>query len=118
MSNVLQFFPLSPDRTCQLRHWFVEQGMERAGHVAAVSVAITTDGVVNAKGCGIEPEHAEVMLEELRALVSRLEGVVADNAPSTLAKRHKGHVIPLQTQVTTRYQVLCPGPVKTCSDSA
>lgn len=86
MSNVLPLFPRSTDRTCQLRHWFVEQGMERAGHVAAVSVAITTDGVVNTKGCGIEPEHAVVMLDELKALVTRLEVYVADKAPELLRR--------------------------------
>lgn len=96
MSNVLPLFPRSTDRTCQLRHWFVEQGMERAGHVAAVSVAITTDGVVNTKGCGIEPEHAEVILEELKALAVRLEVFAAGQAPVPRRVPHQCQVIQLR----------------------
>jgi hypothetical protein len=72
------------NRKLELRNWFLEQAKEPAGHVAAVSVSITGDGMVNTSGCGIEPEHAVVILEEIKEVVARLEDVAY--GPKTTAK--------------------------------
>lgn len=96
MSNVLPLFDSRLDRLTELRQWFTEQASRPAGHVAAVSIAITGDSMVNTSGCGIEPEHAAVILEELVGVMARLEAIVAGNAPSAMAKRHQCQVIPLR----------------------
>lgn len=77
MSNVIPLFPSQHDITSQLRYWFMDQAIEPAGHLAAVSVAITADGMVKSKGCGVEDEHAPIILDELKAMVARIEAVVA-----------------------------------------
>lgn len=96
MSNVLPLFDSRLDRLRELRQWFSEQASEPAGHVAAVSIAITGDGMVNTSGRGIEPEYAAVILEELKGVAARLEAIVAGNAPAPMAKRHQCQVIPLR----------------------
>lgn len=64
------------NRKAQLRKWFLEQAQEPAGHVAAISVSVTGDGMVNTSGCGIEPEYAELILEELAEVQRRLNEVI------------------------------------------
>lgn len=95
MTNVVPLFIPRSNRAAQIRSWFVEQGMEPAGHVAAVSVAITTDGQINTRGCGIEPEHAAVILDELKGLVARLEVFVADEAPDLLVQTSSHQALPV-----------------------
>lgn len=79
-----------------MRQWFTEQAHEPSGHVAAVSVAITGNGMVNTSGCGIEPEHAAVILEELKGVVARLEAIAAGQAAVAPAKRQQCQVIPIR----------------------
>lgn len=91
MSTVIPLFQAPPDRTTQIRHWFMDQGMEPSGYLAALTVAITAEGIVNTKGCGIEPEHASIILAELKALVGRLERLVHAEAPGM-----PSNVVPLR----------------------
>ena len=98
LRNVLPLFVSRRARLAELRQWFAEQASEPSGHVAAVSVAITSDGMVNTSGRGIEPEHAAVILEELRIVESRLEAIVAGHAPTSREVRLKCQVIQLRPQ--------------------
>jgi hypothetical protein len=43
--------------------------------------------MVKSSGCGIEPEHAAVLLEELKGAVVRLEAVVAGEQPAPIVKQ-------------------------------
>ena len=95
MRNVLPLFDPRRARLTELRQWFTDQAQEPAGHVAAVSVAITGSGMVNTGGCGIEPEHAAVILEELRTVVSRLEAIVTGQAAAPRQAPQQYQVIPL-----------------------
>lgn len=96
LRNVLPLFDSRRARLAELRQWFTEQAHEPSGHVAAVSVAITGDGMVNTSGCGIEPEHAAVILEELKGVVARLEAIATGQASVVPVKRHQCQVIPLR----------------------
>lgn len=96
MRNVIPIFDPHRARKAELRQWFTDQAHELAGHVAGVSIAITGDGMVNTSGRGIEPEHAAVILEELKGVAARLEAIVAGNPPATTAKRHQCQVITLR----------------------
>jgi hypothetical protein len=71
--NVKQLFEPNAQRIADVRCWFADQSVSD-DHVAALSVAITADGMVTTSGCCIEPEHAVVMLDELRQLIKRIEG--------------------------------------------
>lgn len=102
MSNVIPLFPQQYDITSQLRHWFMDQAIEPAGHLAAVSVAITADGMVKSRGCGVEDEHAPIILEELKAMVGRLEKIVAGEVPATKAQRLKCQVLPMRSRFAGR----------------
>lgn len=104
MRNVLPLFDPRRARLAELRQWFTDQAQEPAGHVAAVSVAITGNGMVNTSGCGIEPEHATVILEELRTVVARLEAIVAGQAPAPRQAGHQCQVIPLRPRAPIRAQ--------------
>ncbi len=104
MSNVLPLFDSRRTRMAELRQWFTDQSHEPAGHVAAVSVAITGDGMVNTSGCGIEPDHAAVILEELKGVTIRLEAIVAGNAPRSKTVRAQCQVIPLNPSAYIRAQ--------------
>ncbi len=96
MRNVLPLFDPRRARLAELRQWFTDQAQEHAGHVAAVSVAITGNGMVNTSGCGIEPEHAAVLLDELKGVMARLEGILAAESPEPCQARHQCQVIPLR----------------------
>lgn len=75
MSDILPLHHPRQSRAAELRQWFMEQVNEPAGHVAAVSISITADGMVNTGGCGVEPHHALTMLEELDEVRKRLEEI-------------------------------------------
>jgi len=62
LQNVLPLFDSRRARLAELRQWFIDQAQEPAGHVAAISVSVTGDGMVNTSGCGVEPEHAAEIL--------------------------------------------------------
>jgi len=97
LNNVLPLFDSRRARMAELRQWFTEQAQERSGHVAAVSIAITGNGMVNTGGCGIEPEHAAVILEEIKGVVARLEAIATGQKSAELAKRpNQCQVIPLR----------------------
>jgi hypothetical protein len=97
MRNILSLFDARRARLAELRQWFNEQAQEPSGHVAAVSVVITGDGMVNTSGCGVEPEHAAVILEELKGVVARLEAIATRQAsPEPARKVHQCQVIPLR----------------------
>ena len=102
MRNVLPLFDSHRARVAELRKWFTEQAHEPSGHVAAVSVAITGDGMVNTSGCGIEPKHAAVILEELKGVVARLEAIAAEDAPPQRLASHQCQVIPMQSHFAAR----------------
>lgn len=104
MSNVLPLFDPRRARLVELRQWFTDQAQEPAGHVAAVSVSVTGDGMVNTSGCGIEPEHAAVILEELRTVAARLEAIVAGQAPASRQLRRQCQVIQLRPRAPIRAQ--------------
>ena len=93
MSNVLPLFHPRQSRTAELRQWFVQQAREPAGHVAAVSVFITGDGVLKTSGRGVDAERAEVMLAGLRSVVGRLEAMAAEEALGQHHATRQGQVI-------------------------
>ena len=72
MSSVASLFTPNAQRIANVRRWFVDQSVGD-DHVAALAVAITSDGRVVSGGSNIETEHAMVMIEELRALIQRIE---------------------------------------------
>lgn len=82
LRNVTPLFNPHRARLAELRQWFISQAQEPVGYVAALSVGITGDGLVNTSGHGIEPEHAAVMLDELKSVVARLEAIAFGGAPS------------------------------------
>lgn len=97
MRNVLPLYESRRARMAELCQWFTEQALEPSGHVAAVSVAITGDGMLNTSGCGIEPEHAALILEELKGVVARLEVIATWQAPAVSAgQADQCQVIPLR----------------------
>ena len=96
MSNVLPLFRPRQSRTAELRQWFAEQAREPAGHLAAVSVLITGDGVMKTSGRGVDSEHAQVMLAGLRSVVGRLEAIVAEESPMRHQASRQGQVIPFR----------------------
>jgi len=96
LSNVLPLFHPRQSRTAELRQWYVQQAREPAGHVAAVSVFITGDGVLKTSGRGVDAEHAPVMLAGLRSVVSRLEAIVAEESPGQHHTIRQGQVIPFR----------------------
>ena len=97
MRNILPLFDAHCARLAEMRQWFNEQAQEPSGHVAAVSVVITGEGMVNTSGCGIEPEHAAVILEELKGVVARLEAIATGQASPEQARTvHQCQVIPLR----------------------
>ncbi len=105
MRNVIPLFDSRRARLAELRQWFTEQAQDRSGHVAAVSVTITGNGMVNTSGCGIEPEHASVILEELKGVVARLEAIATGKVPAASAvRRHQCQVIQLRPRSTIRSQ--------------
>lgn len=105
MRNVLPLFDPRRARLAELRQWFTEQAHEPSGHVAAVSVAITGNGMVNTSGCGIEPEHASVILEELKGVVARLEAIATGQKPAQPVKlASQCQVIQLRPRSTIRAQ--------------
>lgn len=95
MSNVIPLFQADPSKSDRIRLWFMEQGMEPVGHLAAVSVAITADGMVKSKGCGVAEEHAPVILGELKAMVASIEAVVASRSLTSSSTRGACQVIRL-----------------------
>ncbi len=94
MSNVLPLFDSRRVRLAELRQWFTEQAHEPSGHVAAVSIAITGDGMVNTSGCGVEPHHALTLLEELEEVRERLEVIAGEQARRPAVRR--GVVVPFR----------------------
>jgi len=96
LQNVIPLFNSRRARLIELRQWFTQQAQEPSGHVAAVSVAITGNGMVNSSGCGIEPEHAAVILDELKGVVYRLEVIAAGRVPILPERRHESQVIQLR----------------------
>lgn len=97
MRNVLPLFDSRRTRLAEMRQWYTDQAQEPSGHVAAVSVSITGNGMVNTSGCGIEPEHAAVILEELKGMMIRLE-VIATGQTSAVStgRPHQCKVIPFR----------------------
>lgn len=102
MQNVVPLFDSRRARLTELRQWFTEQAKEPSGHVAAVSVAITGNGMVNTSGCGIEPEHACVILDELKGVVARLEAIATGSVPVVPAKRRQCQVIQIGPRLAAR----------------
>ena len=90
MSDIVPLFGTRQQRIAELRQWFIDQAQEPSGHVAAVSVTITGNGMVNTSGCGIEPEHAAVILDELKGVAARLEAISGRQQP---AQVRRGEVI-------------------------
>jgi len=82
LRNVTPLFNPHRARLAELRQWFISQAQEPAGYVAAVSIGITGDGMVNTSGRGIEPEHAAILLDELKSVAARLEVIAFGGAPS------------------------------------
>lgn len=89
MNNVLPLFDSRRARMAELRQWFTEQAQEPSGQLAAVSVAITGNGMLTTSGRGIDPDHAVVLLRGLKSVVARLEAVVSEDA---------AHQIPMGVQ--------------------
>jgi len=94
LSNVLPLFRPHQSRSVELRQWFMQQAREPAGHVAAVSISITADGMVNTGGCGVEPHHALTLLDELEEVRERLEVIAGVQARGAVVQR--GRVVPFQ----------------------
>jgi hypothetical protein len=91
MSNVKSLFQPNAQRIADVRRWFVDQAV-CDDHVAALSVAVTADGRVTTSGSSIEPEHALVMVEELRRLIDRIESQLPEADQSV----HAGNVVALR----------------------
>lgn len=97
MSNVLPFVDPYRQRLAHVRSWFIEQGNEPEGHVAALTIAVTGSGALNVRGCTIEPGHAEVMLERLDAIRERLARIASKGAASVESiTGHECQVIPMR----------------------
>jgi len=96
MQNVLPLSDSRRARLAELRQWFTDQAQEPSGHVAAISVSVTGDGMVNTSGCGVEPEHAAEILEELKGVIQRLEVIAFGSAPDSSQVTHQCQVIPLR----------------------
>lgn len=100
MTNVISLRQYDTASIINVRQWLLDQANAPIANVAGCSVTVTTDGKVRTQGCGIEPAHAAVMLEPLKALVARLEVYVADTEPDLLVRAgvHKdlpSNVVPL-----------------------
>lgn len=87
LRNVHPLFDHRRARLAELRQWFARQAHDPAGYVATVLVSITGDGMVKSSGYGVEPEHAAVLLEELKGAVVRLEAIVAGEQPAPTVKQ-------------------------------
>ncbi len=90
-----------PDRPTQLRQWFAAQALDPAGHVAAFSVAITSDGRITTSGRGILPDDAARMLDELRDVADRLKGIIASGNPVAVSQPRMCAVIALPGRAAT-----------------
>lgn len=75
--------PAHPERIAHLRRWHIDQATAAPPTVAALHIAITSDGQIRTAGVGVEPEHAAVILTELDRVSERLRDVL-DDAASTL----------------------------------
>jgi hypothetical protein len=56
-----------PSRTNAIRHWHLDQIDTGDPPVAMLHIAVTGGGQVRAKGLGLDPVHAEIILGELDA---------------------------------------------------
>lgn len=105
MSNVLPLFDFRRARLAELRQWFTEQAQNRSGHLAAVSVAITGDGMLTTSGRGIDPDHAAILLGGLKRAMARLEGIAVGQTSATSAGQpHQCKVIQLRPRSTIKAQ--------------
>jgi hypothetical protein len=76
-----------PERIAAVQAYFLRQSGQ-SETVAAVTISVTSTGMLVTEGVAIEPEHALAMLLALPTLRTRLENTVASgNFAQALARR-------------------------------
>lgn len=107
MRNVIPIFDPHRARKAELRHWFNRQAQHPAGHVAAVTIGLTADGMLTTSGCGIEPASVAALMTGLNAAMARLQeiavgaehvpvsGLAAKNVHRLQDRNHRALVVTL-----------------------
>lgn len=93
MRNVIPIFDPHRARKAELRHWFNRQAQHPVGHVAAVTVGLTADGMITTSGCGIDQGSAAALLVGAQQALGRLEAAAACGIPEP---SQGARVIPLR----------------------
>lgn len=78
----LRAYEPHPTRTHAIRQWHLEQIGHDNPAVALLAVAVTASGLVVTKGRGIDPIHAEIVLEELDNVRAVLKAQILSKASS------------------------------------
>lgn len=78
MRNVIPIFDPHRARKAELRHWFNGQAQHPAGHVAAVTIGLTADGMLTTSGCGIDQASVAALMAGLNAAMARLQEIAID----------------------------------------
>jgi hypothetical protein len=72
-----------PTRTNVIRHWHLDEIDKEDASVAMVHISITASGQVSCKGLGLDPVHAEIILEELNSARQKLTEYLAQYAANS-----------------------------------
>lgn len=72
-----------PSRTDAVKQWHLESISESDPAVAIIHLSVTASGIIRCKGLGLDPLHAEILLEELDMAKARLTDYLAAHAGQT-----------------------------------
>jgi len=61
----LRNYDPDPSRTQAIRHWHLDQMSSEDPSVALLHIAVTAGGQIRTNGLGLDPVHAELILDEL-----------------------------------------------------
>jgi hypothetical protein len=96
MSNVQQMHTPSKERVEAIRRFHIDQAVGAAVPVAMVNVTITWDGEINTKGLGLNDQLARTMVNELRALILRIESQLPEEDAPMAQPEFGGNVVALR----------------------
>lgn len=80
-----------PTRTSIIRHWHLDEIEKPDPSVAMVHISVSAGGEVNCKGLGLDPVHAEIILEELDSARQKLTEYLAQRSASTSVIQIRGN---------------------------
>jgi len=73
-----------PSRTDEILYWHVDQIRDQDPAVAILHIAVTANGQVKTVGMGLDPVHAQIIMDEINSALARIAEYLNPSEPSNV----------------------------------